>query len=141
MRLLKKIQKNKTKKSHNIALGTLYDINKNIVEKTPNLTKEELENKKELVETYIIKTNAEYYMLLCNDRKDYTVFHRLGIGSEDSPGCCLIDILIDECLPNRGNTKSIELTENEDAIEIWISINEESYCYYLFPYDEAVIEC
>ena len=135
-------KKNKITKTHKVELGTLYDINKNIVETgVEALTEEQMKNKKELFEEYIENTNNEYYMLLCNDRKDYTVFRRTGIGSEDSIGCCLIDILIDECLPNRGITKSIELTENKDAVEIWISINGESYCYYFFPYDAAIIEC
>lgn len=135
-------KKNKITKTHKVELGTLYDINKNIVETgVEALTEEQMQNKKELFKEYIENTNNEYYMLLCNDRKDYTVFRRTGIGSEDSVGCCLIDILIDECLPNRGITKSIELTENKDAVEIWISINGESYCYYFFPYDAAIIEC
>jgi len=137
-----KLGNKKNKGTHTIAMGTLYDVNKNIVEKSiAALTIEEIQNKKELFEKYIENTNNEYYMLLCNDRKDYTVFRRTGIGSEDSAGCCLIDILLDECLPNRGYTKSIELTENKDAVEIWISIDGESYCYYFFPYDAAIIEC
>ena len=77
-------------------------------------------------------------MLLCNDRKDYTIFRR---ASTNNVGTELINILIDECLKNRGKTKSIELTEAKDAIEIWLSIDEESYCYYFFPYDTAVIQC
>ena len=141
MKFLKKIKKNTTK-NNKVEIGTLYDINKNLIEKNvKDLTIEEINNKKELFEEYIEKTQNEYYMLLCNDRKDYTIFRRTGIGSEDSIGCCLIDILLNECLPNRGNTKSIELTENKDAIEIWISIDGESYCYYFFPYDTAIIEC
>lgn len=137
-----KFPKKNKKSTTDVSLGTLYEVNKKIIEKNvKELTKEEMQEKKELIMTYIMQTDAEYYMLLCNDRKDYTIFHRLEIGNEDSPGCCLIDILIDECLLNRGNTKSIELTENKDAIEIWISIDGDSYCYFLFPYDDAVIEC
>jgi hypothetical protein len=34
-----------------------------------------------------------------------------------------------------------EKTEDDIAIEIWIEIDKEPFCYYLFPYDEAVIEC
>ena len=146
---LKKKKKNNTKKSHNIELGTLYDINKNIIEQNITaLTQEEMNNKKDMIIDFINNTSNAYYMLLCNDKKDYTLFHRrydskiqqfldnAGISDET-----LETILIDECLPNRGQTKSIELTENQDAIEIWISIDGESYCYYFFPYDSALIEC
>ena len=123
-------------KTTELNFGTLYEANKKLVEEhEPVLTKEELDNKKDIVISFLENTDNKYYMLLCNEKKDYTVFHRNN-GIE-----CLQDILIDECLPNRGNTKSIELTENNDAIEIWISIDGESYCYYFFPYDIAIIEC
>ena len=146
----KKKKKKNTKTTHNIELGTLYDINKNLVEKNVNiLTNEELKNKKDLIIDFINNTNNAYYMLLCNEKKDYTIFHRnqkLKNGefldrSEGYTGEYLETVLIDECLPNRGYTKSIELTENKDAIEIWISIDDDSYCYYFFPYDNAIIEC
>jgi hypothetical protein len=47
---------------------------------------------------------------------------------------------IDECLTNRGEIISIEPTENNDAFEIWLKIDDEYYVYYLFPYDLGVIE-
>ena len=133
-----KFFKNKKKKeTKQIAMGTLYDLNKSIVEKNIDaLSEEDMKNKKNLIIKFLEDTDNYYYMLLCNDRKDYTVFHHLDTNIE-----CLQDVLIDECLPNRGCTKSIELTKNNDAIEIWISIDGDSYCYYFFPYDEAIIEC
>jgi hypothetical protein len=133
-----KFFKNKKKKeTKQIAMGTLYDLNKSIVEKNIDaLSEEDMQNKKNLIIKFLEDTDNIYYMLLCNDRKDYTVFHHLDTNIE-----CLQDVLIDECLPNRGYTKSIELTKNNDAIEIWISIDGDSYCYYFFPYDEAIIEC
>ena len=134
----KKIEK-KEETTSNVVLGSLYDMNKGLVEKSvPDLTAEELENKKILVADFLKDTGNKYYMLLCNDRKDYTIFRR---ASTNNTGTELINILIDECLKNRGKTKSIELTEAKDAIEIWLSIDEESYCYYFFPYDTAVIQC
>ena len=30
--------------------------------------------------------------------------------------------------------------KDEQAIEIWLSIDEEAFVYYFFPYDNAVIE-
>lgn len=140
-------KKKKNTKTHKVELGTLYDINKSIVESgVTALTDEQMQEKKDLIVDFIHQANNSYYMLLCNDRKDYTIFHRnmeedcfkddAGTSEEN-----IEKILIDECLPNRGKTKSIELTENKDAVEIWISIDGESYCYYFFPYDTAIIEC
>ena len=142
-----KLSNKKNKGTHTIAMGTLYDVNKNIVEKSiAALTTEEMQRKKDLIVDFIHQANNSYYMLLCNERKDYTIFHRNIEGDcfKDDAGKAeenIENILIDECLPNRGYTKSIELTENKDAVEIWISIDEESYCYYFFPYDAAIIEC
>jgi hypothetical protein len=143
--------KKKNKKSKQISMGTsLYDMNKSLIEKNvKDLTKEELQDKKNMIINFINNSNNAYYMLLCNERKDYTIFHRNYDATAETfcDNCthCTVEriekILIDECLPNRGNTKSIELTETEDAIEIWISIDGESYCYYFFPYDTAIIEC
>lgn len=134
----------KKKPTSTIELGTLYDMNKSLIEQgVTALTKEELENKKELILDWLLNTNNEYYMLLCNERKDYTVFRLTDLKNKEYDDCRtdVTNILIDECLFNRGNTKSIELTENKDAVEIWISIDGESYCYYFFPYDAAIIEC
>lgn len=144
----KKKKKNNT--SRQVSLGTsLYDMNKSLIEKQiPDLTDEEMQNKKTLIIDFINDTGNQYYMLLCNDRKDYTIFRREINENDDfldnieAPDRDrLWNVLIDECLPNRGRTKSIELTENQDAVEIWISIEGESYCYMFFPYDTAIIEC
>lgn len=117
-------------------LGTMYDINKNLVENyEKNLTTEELQDKKQIIIDYLEKTNMKYYMLLCNDRKDYTVFNNVKNNKQE-----MADILIDECLLNRGTVKSLNEKEKESAIEIWLSIEGESYCYYLFVYDFGVIE-
>jgi hypothetical protein len=126
-------------KTVELSLGTLYEANKKLVEQyEPVLTNEQLEEKQELIADFILETKNKYYMMLCHDKKDFTVFT---IVSEDDGNMIAAEILIKECLPIRGNTKSIELTENKDAIEIWISIDGESYCYKLFPYDAAIIEC
>lgn len=147
-------QKNKKKKlkkkNSTVEMGTsLYEVNKGLVEKNvPDLTDEEMQNKKTLIIDFINNTSNQYYMLLCNDKKDYTIFRRETNENKDfldnleTPDRDrLWNVLIDECLPNRGRTKSIELTENQDAVEIWISIDGESYCYMFFPYDAAIIEC
>lgn len=132
MRLVRKKKNNKTTK---LSMGSLYDLNKNLIKKNVSpLTEEELAEKRQIVLNFIEKT---YYMLLCHDRRDYTVF-RIYSSKEEC-----VNILIDECCKNRGTILSIELTENRDAIEIWIKNKEdnEPYCYYFFPYDEAIIEC
>lgn len=129
------MKKKNNKRKHIANMGTLYDINKSIIENNiKELTEEEIEEKRKLIEALLQRTTNKYYMLLCNDRKDYTVFV-----NEENDIDEFLTILLKECLPNRGIIKSIENTEDEQAIEIWLSIEGESYCYFLFPYDEAII--
>ena len=151
MKLLKKIKnkKKENKKTTTVEVGSLYDLNKTLVEQNVTaLSEEEMQNKKNLIIDFVNNSNNTYYMLLCNEKKDYTIFHRQWSNESQQfldnlgiLGDTLEKILIDECLPNSGKTKSIELTENKDAIEIWLSIDGESFCYYFFPYDMAIIEC
>lgn len=121
-----------------ITLGTTYELNKNLVEKyEEELTIEERELKKQLVEKFLIDKNNRYYMLLCNDRKDYTIISITDMKTKSAEAAFSI---VDECLINRGKIKGIDLVSDNSAIEIWLSIDNESYCYYLFPYDNAIVE-
>ena len=133
MKVLKKYKKKKSNKKVSLSAGNLYDINKNLVKDNVSpLTEEEIADKRQLILNFLTEM---YYMLLCNDRKDYTVF-RISNSKEEC-----VKILIDECLKNRGEILSIEPTENKDAFEIWIKVEDEVFCYYFFPYSQAIIEC
>ena len=128
----------KPKKETEFSLGTLYEMNKDLVEKKePVLSKEKIEERKKILIDYIKRIGGKYYMLLCKEKSDYTVFH-LNNFSENSYSNCA-NIFINTLL-NRGDIKGIDLTKNEDAIEIWISIDGESYCYYFFDYTFGVAE-
>ena len=98
----------------NVELGTAYDINKNLVKKYENhLTEKELKEKFILLEEYTLEKFNHYYMLLCNDRKDYTVFHTTVLEDKHSVPNELM-----ECLTNRGLIYGIDRTEDGVAIEI-----------------------
>ncbi len=119
-------------------MGTLYDLNKNLVQKNISALEEGvLNSKKEIIKNFLRNTKDTYYMLLCHEQRDYTIFRINAL--EDNKYNEMINILIDECLKNRGIIKSIELTKDKQAIEIWLMIEEEAFVYYLFPYGEAVI--
>lgn len=126
-------------KTSRVSVGNLYDLNKDLVEKeTKPLTQEELAIKKEMVHDFLRENGkASYMMLLCHEQRDYTVFN---LTTTDDFAIYTPDILIDECLKNRGEIRSIELTANKDAIEIWLVINKKAYCYYFFDYTDGVIE-
>lgn len=117
-----------------VSLGTAYEINKNLVKKYEKvLTDEELQNKKDIVDKFTNDNNNHYHMMLCHDRRDYTVFH-----TNSSVNSVYSELL--ECLKNRGKIYAIDITKDEGAIEIWLEIEEDMYCYYFFPYDSAIVE-
>lgn len=123
-----------------LEMGTVYDLNKQLVQKEEKvLSNSKLREKKKTIASFADKSMDNYFMLLCNERKDYTVFR--------TKTCCLYedlekmaDILVDECLKNRGEVRAIDITKDKKAIEIWLVIDEEAYCYYFFPYGQAIIE-
>lgn len=118
-----------------VSLGTIYDINKNIMSKMEKLSNPALANKLKKVEQYF-KENHVYFMLLCAERRDYTLFNLSMEHSHIEAASAL-----KECLLNRGEVLEIEKVEETNAFEIWLRIDDEPFCYYLFTYDDAVIEC
>ena len=85
----------------------------------------------------------KYFMLLCTERKDYTVFNlnkdnNWNIANPMTIWNATNDVV--ECMTNRGQLLSIE-DQQDGAWELWIKTEDgECYAYYLFPYGEAVLE-
>ena len=79
-------------------------------------------------------------MLLCKEQSDYTIFRFLGDRHRTEESEAAAAILVDECLVNRGDVIVIDEADISQAFEIWLRIDGENYLYYLFPYDNAVIE-
>lgn len=120
-----------------IEFGNLYDVNKNLVENYEKpLSPTALREKLKMVKQYIL-SHDYYFMLLCHEKRDYTLF-RQEINHSTKAEMMIAELK--ECLENRGEIKGIDKTEDGAAIEIWISSEGESFCYYFFPYDSGVIE-
>lgn len=117
---------------------TLYDMNKQLIKQQKPMSTFAINEAKTnivLPWLYDLFNDCYYYMLLCHDRRDYTIFNTHDASAEPKN---MVDILI-ECFENRDlNIYSID--KNASAIEIWAGTKEEVFCYYLFPYDEGVIE-
>lgn len=123
-----------------INFGSLYDVNQQLIKQLPCYSNKKLRQVlDEVVRPYFEKQQATYYMLLCNDNHDYTVF------------CLRSDEAIEEaskavydCIKNRGKAISINEADDKFALEIWIRTltcdGALDSCYHLFPYDEAIIE-
>lgn len=80
---------------------------------------------------------ANYLMLLCNDRRDYSIFHNND--SKDFNHSFAKELA--ETLWNRGDCLLVEKQDN-GSYEIWVRdrSTKENFCYFLFNYDNAIIE-
>lgn len=116
---------------------SMYDINKQIISQLDTLTEDDLCTIKEMIiRKYCDKMAAEYYMLLCRDINYYTVF-KIDLKNADEP----VDDVLIECANDIGAIKSIGFTEDEQALELWMTNEEDTYVAYFFPYDQGVIVC
>lgn len=121
-----------------VTLGTIYDINKSLIkQKSTPLTEEELVEKKELIKEFFSNWADRYFMLLCKEQSDYTVFN---LSDREEAEADAAKILVEECLKNRGSIRYIDKQSEGAALEIWLMIEDNPYCYYLFPYNIGIIE-
>ena len=127
--------------SQELILGNVYDLSKGVVGQFEPLNDLELASAQERIETYLEKSfglaKNQYWMLLCRELNDYTVFvahqqYDLGFLAGEVIGCAT----------DRGQVLDVCLDDRGEAYEIWIKISgtEEIHAYLLFPYGQAVIE-
>lgn len=117
---------------------TLYDMNKQIMKNIDPLNELQIASAQSSIEDWFNMSIDCYAMLLCNERRDFTLFH---LYENQNPNPC--KVAANEfigCLIDRGDILSIEPADG-NAWEVWIKIDDEPYCYYLFNYDNGVIEC
>lgn len=122
-----------------INLGNLYDFNKELMKQEKTIDPIIFNTKvKQIAEDMFIEASNDehYWMLLCHDRRDFTLFNIITVTN--------IDNIITEIAPtltNRGQVVTIDKQPN-GAWEIWIRDGEtkENFAYYLFKYDNGVIE-
>lgn len=127
---------------HNVSLGTLYDLNKQMMLKQGIMGKSKINAIKPDLEDWFNWQIDGYAILLCRERYDFTVFH-LYEKQNSNPSQVAVTELID-LLKNRGKILSIEKDSTNaanNAWEIWLEIDGEAFAYYLFNCDDWVIQC
>ena len=68
-----------------VALGNLYEMNKQLMEQEPPITSTELQIAKEHLRTWLTHNfKQKYFMLLCHELRDYTLFN---LDKTDSWNC------------------------------------------------------
>ena len=136
--------KNKIKK---IEVGSLYELNQNIVAQLPPQPQEHIQEQLFKIKDWFSKSNGKYFMLLCKEKADYTLFNFNGKEITD-----IFPEFIDKmsikavkelevCIKNRGILMAINKA-TENAWEIWIKDikNKEVHMYMLFECGSMVIE-
>lgn len=115
---------------------TLYELNKTIIAALPDASEAEIEEGLEAINELDEVVNAKYYMLLCKELSYFTVLRRRKIKCEDAT---LAEALM-SCLKPLGAIKSIEIRPEDSAAEIWMKIDDDIYCLYLFNYTTGVVD-
>lgn len=124
-----------------ISMGTLYDANKQLLasDQFKPLTHVELAAAQKKIEDFLNWQCDSYAMLYCRELSDITIFHMYvkEKQNENPPAIAARECVA--CCVDRGSVLSIE-EQPDKNFEIWIKIDGEPHAYYLFPYDNAVIE-
>lgn len=128
----------KENKNVNLNFGSLYDANKQLMATQDDLSPKDIAKAQMRLEDWFNMSIDCYAMLLCNERRDFTIFHLYENQNPNPPAIAAQECI--GCLTDRGKILSIDST-SDGAWEIWLKIDNECFCYYLFCYDNAVIEC
>lgn len=119
---------------------SLYEMNKMVLGQLPKLDAKAIAEAKTAIYDYVHdKDHADdYYMLLCHELKYFTVF----VNDENCDDGNSIEIALMDCLSYVGEIKSIERTEDKQAIEIWVTTPEDdTYVMYFFDYGRGIVPC
>ena len=121
------------------SIGNLYDANRQIMESdkikpmlAPAIAAAQLK-----IEDFFNQRCDSYAMLYCRELSDITIFHMYEKQNPNPPALAAKECIL--CCTDRGELLSIEEQPDKNW-EIWIRIDGKAHAYYLFPYDNAVIE-
>lgn len=119
-----------------IEIGSLYDINKQIIGQDKILDQYELQRKVD--ELADIMIDSKYFALICNERHYYTVFNCKEASTSN------ISRNVYDILTSLGDVCDIiPSSSNELTFEVWIKdyMTNEVNMYFMTNWDEGVIEC
>jgi len=113
----------------------MYSLNKSLYTSATPLSPTKIrEGFEKIQRTYNAAKESTYYMLLNNELRYYTLFHKSTDSIEP------FGDVVKECVEGFGIIKDVASVEN-NAFEIWVTTEKnETYCFMLFDYTAGVIE-
>lgn len=113
---------------------SLYELNKQLSKQQFFLSEDQLNEKARIIKEWMTNKDNTFYMLYGKEISYFSLFNRV---HND-----VITDRIKETLLAIGDIRSIDITEDNSGIEIWVSTKREQIetCLYLFPYDDGVIK-
>lgn len=117
---------------------TLYEFNKMGYASLPDMDETALDKASIYIKEFLEQKTpfSKYWLLLNNENKYYTIFHR---NSSDFSFNDLTSEIMD-ITQDLGGIKNIELDDSGSALEFWINYNGECCLFLLFDYTRGVIE-
>lgn len=107
----------------------VYDMNKQIIAQMPELS--DLTNARQAISKLQEIHYDTYFMLYGKEISYFTLFKLI------DPQYFANEVIA--CLKNVGMIKAIDLTEANNAVEIWVETEDGPTVLYLFPYDNGVV--
>ena len=125
-----------------LSTGSLYELNQQAYNAVMPLNNADIEQNLKYIYEWTREQSCEYAMLLCHERRDYTILHYTDTIDKKYYNGALIDLR--ECLENRGKILDVRYIQDQDAWEIWLRINENgepiNYMYMFFNGEGFVVE-
>lgn len=120
---------------------TVYEMAKQEMRNELPLPDLAIAEKQKEIDDWFNKYVDCYAMLLCKDNNyDCTIFHLYENPPANPHPTAVAARECIGCLTDRGKILKIEL-QDDMTWEMWVLIDDEAFCYHLFCYDNAVIEC
>lgn len=117
---------------------SLYELNKMAMRQLPPQSKHKLQTNLTSIGTWFstFESNKNWFMLLCREKADYTVFH---LSSHNYVNAVKE---LKECIEERGQLFAIDYIHGENAFEVWIRDVEtrDVSMYMLFNCTPMIIE-
>lgn len=125
-----------------LSTGSLYSLNQQAYNKVRPLNIKEKHEQLDNIYEWTKEQRCDYTMLLCHERRDYTIFRYSDRENETYHKSAFNDLK--ECIDNRGKLLDVRYIQSQDAWEIWIRIFEEegpqNYMYMFFNAEGFVVE-